>query len=122
MKRAIFFLLMVTPLALPAQNHDFIWVYGYQNNPDTNSKVGGAVIDFKQRPPLHYKQTRELNFDLFCASCADSMGNMLFYSNGIRIYNYLNQLIENGDTINPGTIWQNNQNLGVVLFEVLMAC
>jgi hypothetical protein len=37
---------------------------------------------------------------------------MLFYSNGIRIHNYLNELIENGDTINPGTIWQSNQNFG----------
>lgn len=112
MKKALLLLIIFLPLILCAQNHDYIWVYGYLNNPDTSSKVGGAVIDFKQRPPLHYKQTRELNFDLFCASCADSMGNMLFYSNGIRIHNYLNQLIENGDTINPGTIWQNNQNLG----------
>ncbi len=94
------------------QKHDYTWVYGYLNNPDTSSKVGGAIVDFKQRPPLHYKENRELNFDLFCAACSDSTGNLLFYSNGIRIHNYLNQLIENGDTINPGSIWQSNQNFG----------
>ena len=87
------------------QKHDYTWVYGYLNNPDTSSKVGGAIVDFKQRPPLHYKENRELNFDLFCAACSDSTGNLLFYSNG-------NQLIENGDTINPGSIWQSNQNFG----------
>lgn len=112
MKKALLFLIILVPSILSAQNHDFIWVYGYQNHPDTSSEVGGAVIDFKQFPPSHYKQTRELNFSLFCASCADSIGNLLFYSNGIRIHNYLNQLIENGDTINPGTIWQSNQNSG----------
>ncbi|MDX1913176.1 MAG: hypothetical protein SFV22_16905 [Saprospiraceae bacterium] len=112
MKKTILLFLIFAPALLCAQKHDYVWVYGYLNNPDTSSKVGGAVVDFNQLPPLHYKQTRELNFDLFCASCADSSGNMLFYSNGIRIHNALNQLVENGDTINPGTIWQNNQNLG----------
>ncbi|MFN0216886.1 MAG: hypothetical protein ACKVT2_21730 [Saprospiraceae bacterium] len=111
-RKTMLLLLIFIPVLLCAQNHDYVWVYGYLNNPDTSSKVGGAVLDFKQRPPLHFKQTRELNFDYYCTSCSDSSGNLLFYSNGIRIHNYLNQLIENGDTINPGTIWQNNQNLG----------
>ena len=69
-------------------------------------------MDFNQVPPLHYKQNRELNFDYYCTSCSDSMGNLSFYSNGIRIHNYQGHLLGNGDTINPGSIWQSNQNFG----------
>ncbi len=100
------------PIWLNAQKHDYVWVYGYANNQDTNSVVGGAVIDFKQDPPLMYKQNRDLNFSLTCGVCSDSSGNLLFYSNGIRIFNHLNQLMENGDTINPGQVWENIEQQG----------
>lgn len=112
MKRTLLLFSLFFSLSLRGQKHDYVWVYGYLNNPDTTSKVGGAVIDFKHKPPLYYKQTRELNFDYYCTSCSDSLGNLLFYSNGICIHNSLGYLVENGDSINPGTTWQSNQNFG----------
>ncbi|MCB9286634.1 MAG: hypothetical protein H6560_04890 [Lewinellaceae bacterium] len=37
----------------------------------------------------------------------DSLGlSVLYYSNGLHIYNRQNQVMENGDTINPGYFWQ----------------
>jgi hypothetical protein len=102
------------PLVLMAQKHDYHWVLGYgnPNSTDTSGSFGGVNFDFNFLPPFAYKVNRNMNLGLFCASCSDSTGSLQFYSNGIRIYNQNNKLMENGDTINPGTVWNSNQNFG----------
>ncbi len=49
-----------------------------------------------------------MNFNSCGGTCSDSVGNLLFYSNGLRIFNINHQLMEGGDTINPGSVWNNS--------------
>jgi hypothetical protein len=95
-----------------AQKHDYNWLFGGRNPPLATPGWGGAVIDFKTTPPTLIEQDRALNFSIFSAACSDSSGNLLFYSNGISIHNYMNELIENGDTINPGSFWETSKEGG----------
>ena len=48
-----------------------------------------------------------MNLDVTVASICDSTGNLLFYTNGAWIANYTHEMMENGDSLNPGVItWQ----------------
>lgn len=87
-----------------AQKHDYHWILGY-NSTSPNDQWGGLDIDFNTEPPVMHKLYTPMNFSTFGSSCSDSSGNLLFYSNGIRIFNKNNTLMENGDTLNPGFVW-----------------
>jgi hypothetical protein len=89
-----------------AQKHDYTWILGYSNNGDTTSEGGGLKIDFNYSPPKLTKLNTVLNFRNYAVSCSDSFGNLQFYTNGLRIYNRNYELMENGDTINPGDRWE----------------
>ena len=43
------------------------------------------------------------------ASISDSLGNLLFYTNGFSIINTEHELMENGDSINYGYYWEDFQ-------------
>lgn len=84
-----------------AQNHDYIWQLGaFANNPDT--LFGGTVIDFNEEPPSVYQQDRDMNIDVTMASACDSSGQLQFYTNGISINDATDQIMINGDSLNPG--------------------
>ncbi len=103
------------PLDLLAQKHDYHWLYGY-NPGGTNSAFRNADIDFNYTPPHVDPSNTPINFNLSSAAMSDSAGTLLFYTNGIALYNAAHQLIENGDTINPGEWWQSSINMGYAHF------
>lgn len=97
---------------LYAQKHDYNWVTGYEYaQPDP---FGNMRIDFNYSPPEIFKENLKMNFQSCIGSFSDSAGNLLFYTNGIRIFNKNRQLMEGGDTINPGRVWNNSQEYGYI--------
>lgn len=84
-----------------AQKHDNIWLFGYDSN-DTYPDFGGSELDFSTTPPGIFQEFRDLNFNVTNASMCDTAGNLLFYTNGISIANHQHQIIENGNSLNPG--------------------
>ena len=87
--------------SLFAQQHDNVWLFGYNAaSPDT--LFGGSVIDFSEEPPLVYQKDRQMNIDVTMASACDSSGVLQFYTNGISINDTTDQLMVNGDNLNPG--------------------
>ncbi|MCK6694188.1 MAG: T9SS type A sorting domain-containing protein [Thermoanaerobaculia bacterium] len=104
MKYFIFCLLVLPQIAL-GQKHDYIWVSGDSNNPNTTSH-GGMVIDFNQNPvDVSYKY-RKLNMFVCNASICDSLGRLMAYTNGCDIAGADDEIMENGEMINPGYAWQ----------------
>ncbi len=104
---------------LNAQKHDYNWVTGYEYNaPDP---FGNMRIDFNYSPPKVVKENLKMNFQSCRGSFSDSSGNLLFYTNGIRIHNKNRQLMDRGDSINPGQVWNNSQEYGYVASYPLVA-
>jgi PKD repeat protein len=68
----------------------------------SDTTFGRTVLDFNEDPPYIYREDRELNFYGTIASYCDSVGNLLFYTNGIQIMGKDHERIENGDSINTG--------------------
>ncbi|GAB4254708.1 MAG: hypothetical protein Kow0027_20980 [Saprospiraceae bacterium] len=104
-KTLLFFSFSLFSLALAGQlKHDYNWVFGYPNSNDpTFPGYGGSLVNFSDSIPQ--VSWFDIKFDLKAnAVISDAEGHLLFYSNGCEVMNWAHQLVENGDSINPGYI------------------
>jgi hypothetical protein len=94
---------------LSAQKHDYVWVTGDDNETaDSILGFGGNLIDFNFIPVKTAFHKRDHNMYTTNASICDTSGKFLFYTNGCDIVGADDEIIENGDVINPGsfrTLW-----------------
>ncbi len=90
MKKII--LLMLFPLICIGQKQGNIWYFGDH-----------AGLDFNNKPPtpLLNGQTYfyPYGWDEGCSSISDSSGSLLFYTNGMKIWNKQQQVMPNGDSL-----------------------
>ncbi|MBP6828040.1 MAG: T9SS type A sorting domain-containing protein [Saprospiraceae bacterium] len=103
--RKFLFALIAIPTVIFSQKYDYIWVTGDNNDPLDTTK-GGSVINFHFTPPKKNYDYRELNFRTCNISICDTAGNLMFYSNGCDIAGADDEILENGETINPGYVHQ----------------
>lgn len=75
---------------ISAQNGN-VWVYGI-----------GNTLDFSQSPPVDAPQKPMQAFEGSAIAC-DSIGNLLFYTNGITVYDKNDQMMLNGDSLKGGS-------------------
>ncbi len=120
MKKLLTFLFVLSPFFLASQNHDHVWVFGY-NSPTGELDRGGCVLDFNYEPPLAYEQERDMNLDVTVASTCDSTGSLELYTNGIYLANFEHEMIENGDSLNPGQIADEWAPHGYPVFQSALA-
>lgn len=103
-KNYCFAILLLAPFLLYAQKHDNNWIFGTSSNPYNNPN--GVLMHFEQGYPTFSLENIRQYYGLYCAICSDSSGNLLFHTNGRAIRNKVHQIMENGNVINPGTIWE----------------
>ncbi|MBD1261975.1 T9SS type B sorting domain-containing protein [Maribacter polysiphoniae] len=85
MKKSLAFLLLISCFYVSlAQNRANIWYFGYRAGLDFNSGVPVTLLDGQLF-------TRE-----GCASMCDNYGGLLFYTDGISVYNKNHMLMPNG--------------------------
>jgi hypothetical protein len=98
---SLFIVTMLLPSLLLAQKEDYIWVIG-DSNDTTTTNHGGMIIDFNHPSPEVSYHYREMNMYACNASICNSDGELILYSNGCDIADANDEIIENGNTINPG--------------------
>ncbi len=86
----IFFLLVYLPINLICQNEANNWVFG-----------NGCGVSFNQTPPVTFYNS--INSIEGCASISDSDGNLIFYTDGVRIWDRNNNLMNNGKDLSGHT-------------------
>lgn len=89
-----------------AQKHDNIWLPGggkvsiwHFSNGDYQN--GGTLMDFSEFPP----KSTLVGFPLLMyaqSAISDREGNLVAYTNGCHVANKNHEIMDNGDTINPG--------------------
>lgn len=84
---------------IQSQQYDNVWCMGYESNGDSTTDFGGQNIDFRYDPPRVFYRNREADFDVTSGSICDESGNLLFYTNGCKIYNAEDAVIEGGDSL-----------------------
>ena len=105
MKRKVLFLFFcLYSVILSAQvKHDYNWILGYDANPDT-LEGEGTIFDFNNSSVTINFLPLEINIEQTNTTMSNTDGDLLFYSNGCSIYNADHELMENGDSINPGQV------------------
>jgi hypothetical protein len=81
-----------------AQNyHDNNWIFSSIN--------GGISVNFSTGAPVLNLVNIPLVFEGASAQISDENGKLLFYTNGCAVYNSVHELMENGDNLNPGFVY-----------------
>lgn len=89
--------IVVIPSAIFAQKQGNVWVFGQ-----------GGKLDFNSGTPVplpgsqifgNPTQTGDFAYSEGCSSISDSSGALLFYSNGMKVWNKFDQLMPNGDSL-----------------------
>jgi len=106
-------LISVHAVVASGQMHDALWLFGANSYFPGNPDWGTSVLDFSTEPPAAYEQEREMNLDVTVASICDSTGSLLFYTNGAWIANYTHEMMENGNSLNPGEITWDSYGSGL---------
>ncbi len=109
-KKIFYFVLMSFLNMTYAQKEDFNWIMGYASavkSPlDTGifRLFGNSTLYFNNIEPDTLRFLNGLDFSRTNASISDENGDLLFYTNGVKVYNKMDLLMENGDTLNPSRI------------------
>ncbi|MBV6440426.1 MAG: T9SS C-terminal target domain-containing protein [Haliscomenobacteraceae bacterium CHB4] len=94
-------------ILLSQDKFDYIWPLGFgpeYHSPTTGIVQGGILMDFNNTPPtlsLHSFISEEQK-----SSICDSTGQLLAYTDGCNIYNREHTTILNGDSLNPGKVFE----------------
>lgn len=110
MRNIAIILVLSSPVYLYAQlNFDYNWILGRPTPiSDTTGRYGGSLIDFNFSP-IQYSQIDIVAAMTANSSISDSVGNLLFYTDGCVIINRNHEIMENGEGINAdGLIYQQN--------------
>lgn len=77
--------------------HDNIWIFSDLN--------GASIADFSSGEARIDSVDTDLMMAGASAIICDTAGNLAFYTNGCRVYNWQHMLMENGEGINAGDIY-----------------
>ncbi len=88
-----------------AQKHypDEWWPVGTHEYPDEPG-YGNAWVHFENGQPTVVPADLKMNFEAAVAVAVDSLGHVLFYSNGCEIRGADGEVLENGTGLNPGAL------------------
>jgi hypothetical protein len=104
----IFFIawFVINCASVVGQKNDYNWLMGYESSSyfDTACQCGFGItrFDFDQNPRLITHDSLGISFDFTNNTVSDSAGNLLFYTNDVQIYNSMDELIANGDSLGWG--------------------
>lgn len=91
------------PVLLAAQLSDRMWLAGYNEFPGLGGS-GQAILRFQGDTVSVSQESLAFNFESTSAIATDTLGQLLFYSNGCSVANRLHQEMPNGGGLNPGDI------------------
>ncbi|MEI2695696.1 MAG: hypothetical protein V9E90_11550 [Saprospiraceae bacterium] len=93
-------LILIIKFIFPIQGQsqfDNNWIIGIDRS---SSNEFPMIVDFNSGFPITKKiDGKDINFFLFSNSISNEFGQLLFYTNGLKIFNRDNEIMENGDTI-----------------------
>jgi hypothetical protein len=98
----LFFALLFLPAFTSSQVlPDQIWLHGTNDSPG-QSGYGNAYLKYENGFFYIYQKDLRMNFESTMAVMPDTLGNILFYTNGCHVANAQGDTMPNGAGLNPG--------------------
>ncbi len=91
-------------LTCQAQQHDYNWIFGVFTFPD-EPNANGNIINFAGDTVRIEVYEKDNTIDFYNATYSDAAGQLKFWSNGCELFGADNEILENGDTLNPGLVY-----------------
>ncbi len=89
-----------------AQRYDNYWVWGFNPQYQDSIYLGNGDMEFMNDTVDYRPHYRNQAFGITCMSLSDKEGNFCAHSDGMRVLDTTNQIIENGDSVNYGLGWE----------------
>jgi type IX secretion system substrate protein len=112
---SILALSILLALSAVSQGVTNLFLSGYDNWYQ-QAPFGGNKIDFYTGFPVVTQEYRAIDFDYLGNNITDSLGNLLFTTNGVIILNNVNDTMVNGTGLNPSA-YTNSFNEGLRLWQ-----
>ena len=101
---------------LLAQKEDYCWYFGY--DPTVGGQWNATELNFNETPAkTSIANGIKVWLRATNASVCDTAGNLLFYTNGIAVFDKSHEIMENGDTLNPGYHYSEHHDYGYVVLQ-----
>ncbi|HMW39398.1 MAG TPA: hypothetical protein PKD57_08340, partial [Saprospiraceae bacterium] len=114
-RRFVLAVILSYSCSVSGQEYDKNWIVGYAERYDS-SKVfqGHTLLTFNNKLQVKFLDVSIPLCDLWVTngSISDEEGNLLFFTDGHRVYGKHFDLCFNGDSINPGELWENFNGFG----------
>ncbi len=104
-KKGLIYTLLLMPCRAYSQGINNFWLMGYASW--STPYFGGSDVDFRNDFPDTLNHQRKMSFLDCNANISDSLGNLLFYTNGIFISNANDDTMSNGSGLNPAPYTSN---------------
>jgi Secretion system C-terminal sorting domain len=123
---SLFFIgLSIVSLAQPNRDYkrDRVWLFGYTDI-SNEAQYGNTMVDFNTAIPTVTSLGAHIDFDMQTAYICDTLGRLIFSTNGQEVYNKNHQRMPNG-IINAGEVWDlnvsNGHTLGLGIYQGALA-
>ncbi len=112
----LFTFLLGSSIVLQSQKEDFNWMLG-QCGTQSDSIFSRILWTFDTQGNYHEQRTYKVDYrmEYTNASISDSLGNLLFYTNGHTIFNKDHQIMQNGDGLEAGVFANSSKETGAKL-------
>jgi len=116
----LFLLTFLNPAAALAQKQDFVWPLCKKVNDAIPGVTGLGLVNFHNWEFGTSHIDRTPDFYLTHGSICNEAGELLFYTNGIRVWNQEHEQMENGFGLNPGSVANGHDGVGYPLEQGAM--
>ena len=107
--------ILISGLSCFGQGLNNLWLGGYETWSPT--PWGGSNIDFITGAPMISLQSRVIDLKNTAANVTDSLGNLLFFTNGVVVGNQSGDTMQNGEGLNPSDYTNNWYPDALLLFQ-----
>jgi Secretion system C-terminal sorting domain len=99
---------LATLLIYAQSKHDYTWLMGIQPGGSEYPINCMNILSFNNNKLSIEKELIDVQMFVTNASCSDNDGNLLFYTNGCYVKDANNNVMPNGEHLNPGLIYDDN--------------